>query len=381
MSSSPNRRAILAAIAAMAWGTGAFAQGDTPLRLVVTFPPGGSTDIAARIIQPELARRIGRPVVVDNKPGAASQVATSFVAKAPPDGNTLLVSFDTHAINPIAKPKLPYDTFKDFAGVTLAVRFPLVIGASASVTAKDLRGFLEDARRQPAKFSYASTGVGSMNHLVMEDIKRRANVFVLHVPYSGGGPAVQAVLGDVSQLTLLSFAALKGQIAGGKIKPLAVTGAKRLPELPDRRQAPARTAGRAHGGRIRLPRLRGLFVDRHLRAGGHAARDAAQAHRRIPCDAEFARGAFEADAGRLRGDGHRRPGRGAARAAGVRALERVRAQHGVEAGGLIRPVGRTRGIVGWRCPAPARTPALGFRRLRASPPAYAALNSTSRRSM
>ena len=102
MSSSPNRRTILAALAAMACGTGALAQTDTPLRLVVTFPPGGSTDIAARIIQPELAKRIGRPVVVDNKPGAASQVATNFVAKAPPDGNTLLVSFDTHAINPIA---------------------------------------------------------------------------------------------------------------------------------------------------------------------------------------------------------------------------------------------------------------------------------------
>lgn len=228
-----NRRGAIAATAALGLAPAAFAQSDAPLRLVVTFPPGGSTDIAARILQPELARRTGRSVVVENKPGAASQLATDFVAKSPPNGNTLLVSFDTHAINPIAKAKLPYDTFRDFAGVTLAVRFPLVIGASASVQAKDLRGFLEDARRQPAKFSYASTGVGSMNHLVMEDIKRKAGVYVLHVPYGGGGPAVQAVLGDVSQLTLLSYAALKGQIAAGKIKPLAVTGAKRLPDLPD----------------------------------------------------------------------------------------------------------------------------------------------------
>jgi tripartite-type tricarboxylate transporter receptor subunit TctC len=232
-SSRFNRRQALAAAAALGIGSTAWAQADAPLRLVVTFPPGGSTDIAARIIAPELARRTGRNVVVDNKPGAASQIATDYVAKSAPNGSTLLVSFDTHAINPIAKPKLPYDTFKDFAGVTLAVRFPLVIGASASVRAKDLRGFLEEAGRQPAKFSYASTGVGSMNHLVMEDIKRKANVFVLHVPYGGGGPAVQAVLGDVSQLTLLSYAALKGQIAAGRIKPLAVTGAKRLPDLPD----------------------------------------------------------------------------------------------------------------------------------------------------
>ncbi len=228
-----SRRRLLQAAAASLPGLAAAADGDAPLRLVVTFPPGGSTDIAARAIQPRLAELAGRPVIVDNRPGAASQLATQYVARAAPDGNTVLVSFDTHAINPIAKPKLPYDTFKDFVGVTLALRFPLVIGASASVTAADLRGFIEAARKQPAKFSYASTGVGSMNHLVMEDIKRRAGVYVLHIPYGGGGPAVQAVLGDVSQLTLLSFAALKGQIAAGRIKPLAVTGTRRLPDLPD----------------------------------------------------------------------------------------------------------------------------------------------------
>lgn len=229
-----NRRQVLAAAAAAGLCGGAAAQSsDAPLHMVVTFPPGGSTDIAARIMQPELEKRLGRPVVVENKPGAASQLATNYVAKSAPNGNTVLVSFDTHAINPIAKARLPYDTFKDFAGITLAVRFPLVIGASASVPAKDLRSFIASARKEPARYSYASTGVGSMNHLVMEDIKRRAGIYVLHVPYGGGGPAVQAVLGDVSQLTLLSYAALKGQIAAGKIKPLAVTGAKRLPELPD----------------------------------------------------------------------------------------------------------------------------------------------------
>ena len=227
------RRRVLAAGVAMGVAAPVLAQSEPPIRLVVTFPPGGSTDITARIIQPELARRTGRNVVVENKPGAASQLATDYVAKSRPDGNTLLVSFDSHAINAVAKPKLPYDTFKDFTGVTLAVRFPLVIGASASVEALDLRGFLEAARKQPGRFSYASTGIGSMNQLVMEDIKRRAGVFVLHVPYGGGGPAVQAVLGDVSQLTLLSYAALKGQIAAGKIKPLAVTGVRRLADLPN----------------------------------------------------------------------------------------------------------------------------------------------------
>lgn len=228
------RRQLLsaAALAALGLPQGAMAD-EANLKLVVTFPPGGSTDIAARLMQPRLGEKIGKSVIVENRPGAASQIATQHVAKSAPDGSTLLVSFDTHAINPIAKPRLPYDTFKDFAGITLAVRFPLVIGASASVPGKDLREFLDAARKAPAKYSYASTGLGSMNHLVMEDIKRRSGTYVLHVPYGGGGPAVQAVVGDVASLTLLSYAALRGQIAAGRIKPLAVTGAKRLPELPD----------------------------------------------------------------------------------------------------------------------------------------------------
>ncbi len=229
------RQAVALSAAAAATGFAGLAHADdAPMRLEVSFPPGGSTDIASRIIQPRLSELAGRPVIVENRPGAASQIATQYVAKAAPDGNTLLVSFDTHAINPIAKAKLPYDTFKDFVGVSLAVRFPLVIGANAQhVQAKDLREFVKDARANPSKYSYASTGAGSMNQLVMEDIKRRANVFVLHVPFSGGGPAVQAVLGNVTSLTLLSYAALRGQITAGKIRPLAVTGSKRLPELPD----------------------------------------------------------------------------------------------------------------------------------------------------
>lgn len=230
-----HRRHALSLLGAAALGlpSVARADSDTPLKLVITFPPGGSTDIAARILQPRLSEKLGRPVVIENRPGAASQVATQYVAKSAPDGNTLLVSFDTHAINPIAKPRLPYDTFKDFTGVSLALRFPLVIAAAASVPARDLRGFIEAARKAPGKFSYASTGLGSMNHLVMEDLKRRAGIFVLHVPFGGGGPAVQTVLGDVTSLTLLSYAALRSQIAAGKLKALAVTGARRLPELPE----------------------------------------------------------------------------------------------------------------------------------------------------
>ena len=212
-------------------GTG-YAQSDKPLTLVVPFPPGGSTDITARTIQSKLAERIGRPVVIENRPGAASQIATQYVARSAPDGNTLLISFDNHSINPIVKPKLPYDTFKDFAGVSLLVRFPLVIAANPSVPGNNLAEFIAAAKKNPGLFSYASTGMGSLNQLAMEDIKRRAGIFVLHVPYGGGGPAIAAVVGNTASMTLLSYAALKGQIQAEKLKPLAVTGAQRLAELP-----------------------------------------------------------------------------------------------------------------------------------------------------
>lgn len=210
----------------------ALAQSDKPLTLVVPFPPGGSTDITARTIQSKLAERIGRPVVVENRPGAASQIATQHVAKATPDGNTLLISFDNHSINPIVKPKLPYDTFKDFVGVSLLVRFPLVIAANPSVQGNNLAEFIAAAKKRPGYYSYASTGIGSLNQLAMEDLKRKAGIFVLHVPYGGGGPAIAAVVGNTASMTLLSYAALKGQIQADKLKPLAVTGAQRLPELP-----------------------------------------------------------------------------------------------------------------------------------------------------
>ncbi|QDJ37440.1 hypothetical protein CBR67_12655 [Bordetella hinzii] len=227
-------RQIVGGLCAAAALVTAQAAPQRPLVLVVPYPPGGSTDILARIMQPRLSQELdGRPVVVENRAGAASQIATAFVARAEPDGNTLLVSFDNHAINPAVKPNLPYDTFKDFTGISLTVRFPLVIGANPKVPGTHLAEFLEAARKAPAnKYNYASTGVGSLNHLAPEELKQRSKVELLHVPYGGAGPAVQAVVGGQADMTWLSFAALRGQIQAGKIKPLAVAGEKRLPDLP-----------------------------------------------------------------------------------------------------------------------------------------------------
>ncbi|HCQ46103.1 MAG TPA: hypothetical protein DIW53_04570 [Achromobacter sp.] len=231
---------ILAGLCTLAAAGGAMvaapvAAEERPLILVVPYPPGGSTDILARILQPRLSQQLGgRAVVVENRPGAASQIATAFVARAEPDGNTLLVSFDNHGINPAVKAKLPYDTFKDFVAISQTVRFPLVIGANPNVPGNNLKEFLAAAAKEsPNKFNYASTGVGSLNHLAPEELKRLSKVELLHVPYGGGGPAIQAVVGGQANMTWLSFAALRGQIQGGKIKPLAVAGEKRLPELPN----------------------------------------------------------------------------------------------------------------------------------------------------
>lgn len=232
ITSIPFSQYLILVLVAISMSGPALSQSDKPLTLVVPFPPGGSTDITARIIQTKLAERIGRPVIIENRPGAASQIATQHVARSAPDGNTLLISFDNHSINPIVKPKLPYDTFKDFVGVSLLVRFPLVIAANPSVPGNNLAEFIAAAKKSPGFYSYASTGVGSLNQLAMEDIKRKAGIFVLHVPYGGGGPAIAAVVGNTASMTLLSFAALKGQIQADKLKPLAVTGAQRLPELP-----------------------------------------------------------------------------------------------------------------------------------------------------
>jgi tripartite-type tricarboxylate transporter receptor subunit TctC len=226
-------KAGAACLLALFVSAAATASDAPPIRLVVPFPPGGSTDIASRIIQPKLAEILGRNVIVENKPGAASQIATQYVARAKPDGDTLLVGFDTHAINPIIKPDLPYDTFKDFRGITFALRFPLVIGASKETPGNNLKEFIAAVKKDPNKYSYASTGAGSLNHLAAEDLKRQADISLLHVPFGGGGPAVQAILGNVSNITFLSYAALKSQIIAGNIKPLAVTGAKRLPDLPN----------------------------------------------------------------------------------------------------------------------------------------------------
>jgi len=203
-----------------------------PVTLVIPFPPGGGTDSIARMIQPKLSELLGVSVVIDNKPGASGVIATNAVAKAPPDGYTLFLSWDTHSINPIVIKNLPYDTFKDFVPITLLARLPLVMGASDKLGVKNIKDFIALAKTQPGTLNYASLGTGSSNRLHSENLNKLAGIKIIQIPYKGGAPSIQAILTGEVAYSFLSNATLKGQIQAGKIIPLAVTGDKRNAELP-----------------------------------------------------------------------------------------------------------------------------------------------------
>ena len=206
---------------------------NKPVTLVIPFPAGGGTDNIARMIQPKLAELLGTSIIIDNKPGASGVIATNAVAKAAPDGYTLFLSWDTHAINPIVIKNLPYDTFKDFIPITLLAKLPLVMGASEKLGVRNIKDFIELAKAQPGKLNYASLGTGSSNRLHSENLNKLAGIKIIQIPYKGGAPSIQALLTGEVAYSFLSNATLKGQINAGKIIPLAVTGDKRNPELPN----------------------------------------------------------------------------------------------------------------------------------------------------
>ena len=224
--------ALLACAAFALPATGAFAQGR-PVSVVIPFGPGGATDFIARVMQNKLAEKLGQPVVIDNRPGAGGVLATNHVAKSAPDGHVLFQSWDTHTINPLVIKDLPYDTFKDFAPVTMMVRLPLIMGAWAPLPANTLGEFIALAKSQPGKLNFASIGAGSSTRLHAELLNSLAGIKVVHIPYKGGGPAMQAMITGEVAYGFFSLAAMKGHFQSGKLKPLAVTGTKRMAELPN----------------------------------------------------------------------------------------------------------------------------------------------------
>jgi len=204
-----------------------------PVRLVVPFAPGGSTDIIGRIVAQRLAEGWGQPVLVENKPGAATTIGNDYVAKAAPDGYTLLLAPAPFVITQFIYPKLPYDGRRDFAPVALLATTPFVLVAHPAVPASDVQSLVALARARPGTINYASPGSGSVPHLAMELFKARAGVDLIHIPYKGGGPAVTDVVGGQVALLFSPPIEVSQHVKAGRLKVIAATTAQRIPALPE----------------------------------------------------------------------------------------------------------------------------------------------------
>ena len=205
-----------------------------PIRMMVPFPPGGSTDIVARIVAQKLSERLGQSIVIENRGGGGGTIGTAAVAKSAPDGYSLAVaSTSTHVVAPGVYAKLEYDPVKDFAPIGLMAVSPYLLVVNPSVPAKSLKELVALARQQPGRLNYASAGIGSTTHLAMEMLKAATGTFMLHIPYSGNGPAGTAVVGGQVEILFGSLPALLPHAKSGRVRALAVGTPKRSPSLPD----------------------------------------------------------------------------------------------------------------------------------------------------
>ncbi|AEG91992.1 tripartite tricarboxylate transporter substrate binding protein [Ramlibacter tataouinensis] len=214
--------------------------GGGTVTLVVSYPAGGGADLMARLIAPHLSRALGQNVVVDNKPGASGQIAASQVARATPDGSQLLLDASSFAVNPSLFPKLPYDSDKAFTPLAVLALFPNVLVSHPGHESKNVRDLIKAAKARPGQIAYASSGNGSAQHLAGALFEDRAGVSLTHVPYKGGGPAMNDVIGGQVPLFFANVASSLGHIQAGKLRPLAVTSRRRarvLPEVPTMEEA------------------------------------------------------------------------------------------------------------------------------------------------
>jgi len=239
-----DRRWLLAALAAAVLGGpgAALAQTnpDHPIRFVVPYPPGGGTDVIARIVQGKLQAALGQNIVIDNKGGAGGSVGTDIVAKAPADGYTVLFTLNSHTVNPAIYARLPFDTLKDFEPVGTVASLPQILVAHPQFAANSVAELIALAKAKPDTLAYASVGVGSPGHLAGELFKLRTGTQMTHVPYRGGGPAVTDVMGGQVPLLWVSIPAAAQHVKSGKLKALGVSTLKRsaaFPEVPTLQEA------------------------------------------------------------------------------------------------------------------------------------------------
>jgi tripartite-type tricarboxylate transporter receptor subunit TctC len=220
----------------------AVAQTATALQLVVPVPPGGSVDLTARLLGEHLPKSLKQNVVVENRAGASGSIAAAGVARAAADPNTMMLVFDSHVTNPLVYQNLPY-TLKDFTPISRLLSFPLVFAVPANLPANNVQEFIALAKKKPGALNVSSAGLGTLNHLAAELFKARTGTHIVHIPYRGGVPALQAVMNDEVQLFMGSWVAIGPHVKSGRIKVLGVTSAKRYsvaPELPTLQEAGVR---------------------------------------------------------------------------------------------------------------------------------------------
>lgn len=228
---------LAAAAATLSLASAAAAQTtypDRPIRLIVPFPPGGTSDVVGRIFAEALAKQIGQPVVVENRGGAGGTVGSRAVASAAPDGYTLLLgTSSTNGTNPAVYKNLPYDAVKDFTPVTQIIRVPGVIVVNKNFPAKDYASFTALIKGAPGKYSYASSGNGGATHMAMEYYKSLSGLDMMHVPYRGTGPALNDVIAGQVPILWDTAASSMAHIQSGNLRPIVVAAKSRLPQLPD----------------------------------------------------------------------------------------------------------------------------------------------------
>jgi len=223
--------AVLVPALCLAQGAGGYP--DKPIKLVVPYPPGGSTDPVARLLAQDIASRIGQPIVVDNRPGAAGSIGTEAVARAAPDGYTILLHTSVIATDPTLKKNAAYDVKRDLAPITLAVTGPYLVVVNPSLPVKNIAELIAYAKANPGKLFYGSAGQGSSGHLIGELFKQAAGIEMTHVPYKGGGPSITGLMGNEVQLLFDTLGGSRSLAESGKLRALAVTSPARSPVMPN----------------------------------------------------------------------------------------------------------------------------------------------------